>query len=129
MNGFTTILKVVICFIILMDLTKVLLSFVCWSFQVLSQIMKDEGIRSGKSQSLGMPWHPKVMFKDSQASKLGDALEGIPSFFYQLSIILLGVILLFITWYEFCLEHTVSYASLLCLLFSLSQSSSLDTPI
>ena len=40
----------------------------------------DEGIRSGKSLSLGMPEAPKVIFKDSQATKLGDAPEGIPSF-------------------------------------------------
>ena len=25
--------------------------------------------------------HPKVIFKDNQATKLGDAPEGIPSFF------------------------------------------------
>ena len=39
----------------------------------------DYGIRSGKSLSLGIPRHPKVIFKDNQASKLGDAPEGIPS--------------------------------------------------
>jgi hypothetical protein len=43
------------------------------------------------------PRHPKVIFKDSEASKLGNAPEGIPSFFYQLSVILLGAIFLFIT--------------------------------
>ena len=81
----------------------------------------DEGIRTGKSLSLGMPRHPKVIFKDSQATKLGDGPEGIPSFFYELSVILLGAIFLFVTYHEFCLERLVLYESLLVLLFSLSQ--------
>ena len=38
----------------------------------------DYGIRSGKSLSLGMPKDPKVIFKDDQEPKLGDAPEGIP---------------------------------------------------
>jgi hypothetical protein len=38
---------------------EVLLSFVCWSFQVLSMIMMDEGIRSDKSLSLGIPEAPQ----------------------------------------------------------------------
>ena len=42
----------------------------------------DYGIRSGKSLSLGMPKAPKVIFKDNQESKLGDAPEGIPSFVF-----------------------------------------------
>jgi hypothetical protein len=43
--------------------------------------MMDEGIRSKKSLSLGMLPHPKVISKDEQATKLGDASSGIPSFF------------------------------------------------
>jgi len=42
----------------------------------------DYGIRSGKSLAWGCPRHPKVIFKDSQEPKLGDALEGIPSFVF-----------------------------------------------
>ena len=38
---------------------EVLLSFVCWSFQVLGKIKMDEGTRSGKSLSLGMPEAPQ----------------------------------------------------------------------
>ena len=34
-----------------------------------------------KSSSLGIPKAPQVIFKDTQASKLGDAPEGTPSFF------------------------------------------------
>ena len=64
----------------------------------------DEVIRSDKSLSLGYLWHPKEIFKENQATKLGDAPEGIPSFFYQPSVILLGAIFLFITYHEFCLE-------------------------
>ena len=37
--------------------------------------------KRGKSSSLGCPRHPKQIFKETQASKLGDAPEGIPSFF------------------------------------------------
>ena len=73
MNGFTIIFKVVIYFIMLTDLTNVLLGIVCSSFQVLSEIMMDEGIRSGKSLSLGCPRHPKVIFKDNQEPKLGSS--------------------------------------------------------
>ena len=37
--------------------------------------------KRGKSSSLGMPKAPQVIFKETQVSKLGDAPEGIPSFF------------------------------------------------
>ena len=54
MNGFSTVFKAKIGFIILTHLTKVLLSFVWLKFQVLGEIMMDEGIRSEKSLSLGI---------------------------------------------------------------------------
>ena len=57
----------------------------------------DYGIRSGKSLILGMPKAPKVIFKDNQASKLGDALDGIPSFVFNPSVNLLEAIFLFTT--------------------------------
>ena len=66
----------------------------------MGEITMDEGIRSKKSLSLGMPrhpnllskneqttklgdapWHPKLIFKENQENNLGDAPEGIPSFF------------------------------------------------
>ena len=53
MNSFLH-LWVVVCFLILTELTSFLLSFVLWSFQVLGQYLMDYGIRSGKSLSLGM---------------------------------------------------------------------------
>ena len=41
-------------------------------------------IKTDKSLSLGMPKAPQVnISKDTQASKLGDALVGIPSFFFD----------------------------------------------
>ena len=46
-------------FIILTDLTSFLLSFVCWSFQVLGVITMNEGLRSGKSLRLGMTKAPQ----------------------------------------------------------------------
>ena len=64
MNQFTTVPKVKDLFVILTDLTRVLLSFVCWSIQVLGAITMDEGIRSGKSLILGMPKAPQVKFKE-----------------------------------------------------------------
>ena len=54
----------------------------------------DYGIRNGKSLSLGMP---KVIFKDNQVSKLGDAPDGIPSFIFNPSVNLLEAIFLFTT--------------------------------
>jgi hypothetical protein len=59
MNLFITVPKVDDWFIILTDLTKFLLSFVCWSFQVLGEITMDEEIRSGKTLILGMPKPPQ----------------------------------------------------------------------
>ena len=62
MNGFTTIPKVYDFLIILTDL----MSFVCCSFQVLSEIAMDVGIESGKSLCLGMPKAPKGKIQGHQ---------------------------------------------------------------
>ena len=86
-----------------------------------------EGIRSGKSLRLGMPEAPQGNIQGLLRNKLGDASEGIPSFFQRSSVILLGAIFLFVTYHDFCLERLVVYESLLCLLFNLSQSSLLNT--
>ena len=56
---FTTVPKVYDFPIILMDLTKFPLSFVCWSFQVLGEIMISKGIRSGKILRLGITKSPQ----------------------------------------------------------------------
>ena len=60
-------------------------SFISVEFCV-DEVFEDRGgldmrRRRGKSSSLGMPKAPQVIFKETQASKLGDAPEGIPSFF------------------------------------------------
>ena len=89
-------------------------------FLSFGEVSMDYGIRSGKSLRLGFPWQPKVIFKDNQASKLGDAPDGIPSFVFNPSIKLLEAIFLFTTRYVFCLERLVLYKSLI---FSLPQSS------
>ena len=128
MNWFDTVLIVVVCFLILTDLTKVLLSFV-WL----------------KLSSFGW-YYDGWRNKEQEEPKIGDA-HGIPSYYpqrsNQLSLgmpewhplfllttigILLGAIFLFVTYHEFCSELLVLYESLLVLLFSLSQSSLLDTP-
>ena len=77
-------LKVVVCFITLTDLTKFWLNF------CVDEVFEDRGainmrrIKRGKSSSLGMPKAPQVnISKDTQASKLGDAPVGIPSFFFN----------------------------------------------
>ena len=77
-------LKVVICFIILTDLTKFFVKF------CVDEVFEDRGtinmrrIKRGKSSILGMPKAPQVSIsKDTQASKLGDAPVGIPSFFFN----------------------------------------------
>ena len=54
LNEFITVPKWWFYFLILMELTSFLLSFVLWSFQVLGKDSMDYGIRSGKSLSLGM---------------------------------------------------------------------------
>ena len=129
MNGFATVLIVVICFLILTDLTKVLLSFVWLKFS--SFWWYYDGWRN----------------KEQEEPKLGDSL-GIPSYYLkrskQLSLgmpewdslflltaigILLGAIFLFITYHEFCLERLVWYESFILLLFIVSHESLLDTPI
>ena len=82
--GFKQYLKVVICFIILTDLTKFLLKF------FVDEVFEERGvtdvrrIKRGKSSRLGMPKAPQVnISKDTQASKLGDAPAGMPSFFFD----------------------------------------------
>ena len=113
-----------IYFIILTDLMSFLLSFVLWSFQFLGKDLIDYGIRSDKSLSLGMPKAPQVIFKGNQASKIGYAPDGIPSFVFNQSVNLLEAIFLFTAWYVFSLELLVWYESLL---FILPQSSLLYT--
>ena len=60
MNSFATVLIVVICFIILMDLTELSVEF------CVDEVIKDQGgldmrrRRRGKSSSLGMPEAPQV---------------------------------------------------------------------
>ena len=71
-------------FIVLTDLTKFLLKF------CVDEVFEERGvtdvrsIKRGKRSSLGMPKSPPSKYsKDTQAYKLGDALVGIPSFFFN----------------------------------------------
>ena len=70
-----------ICFIILTNLTELSVKF------CVDEVFKDRGgldmrrSRRGKSSILGMPKAPQVNIQGAQASNLGDAPEGIPSFF------------------------------------------------
>jgi hypothetical protein len=121
MNEFTTVPKVYVLSIILTDLTRFLLSFVCWSFQVLGDITIDEGIRSGKTLSLGMPKAPQ------------GNIQGIPK---RLSLVmprmaspLSSTIHRYVTWSNIFIHHMIwvllgaSCAIVLfCFLVSLPQS-------
>src|SRR5215216_3074650 len=64
-----------------------------------------------------MPRHPKLLSKNEQPTKLGDAPEWHPLFLLTTIGILLEAICLFITYHEFCLERLVRYESFLVLLF------------
>ena len=128
MNWFDTILIVVVFFLILTDLTKVLLSFVWLKFSSFG-LSYDGWRKDVKSLSLGMPWHPKLLSKNEQPTKLGDAPEWHPRFLPTTICILLEAIFLFVTWYVFCLERLVWYESLLVLFCVLSHQSLMDTPI
>ena len=88
----------------------------------------DEGIRSKKSLSLGMPHGtPSYYTKRNKQLSLGMP-EWHPLFLLATIGILLGAIFLFVAYHEFCLERLVLYESLLVFVFSLLQLSLLDTP-
>ena len=84
MNWFATVLRVVICFIILTELTEFSVEVLCgWSVR-WSRRSRCEKKEERQDSSLGMPEAPQVnISKDTQASKLGDAPVGIPSFFFN----------------------------------------------
>ena len=115
-------------FLILTDLTKVLLSFVWLKFSSFGLSYDGWRNKEKKSLSLGMPQHPKLLSKNEQPTKLGDAPEWHPLFLLTTIGILLEAIFLFVTYYEFCLERLVWYESLLVFLFIFSHLSLLDTP-
>ena len=75
-------LKVVVYFLILTELMRFSVEVLCCeTFKFWVNVLMDYGTRSGNSLSLGIPEAPQVNIKETQASKLGDAPEGIPSFF------------------------------------------------
>ena len=65
-------------FIIITYLTNFLLSFVLWSFQVLGKDLMDYGIRSGKSQSLGMPMETQDKSRKTKILSLGMPRKASP---------------------------------------------------
>ena len=74
MNWFSTVLRVVICFVILTDLTKFLLKFCVDEVFEEWRVTDVRRIKRGKKSSLGIPKAPQVnISNDTQASKLGDA--------------------------------------------------------
>ena len=106
---------------------KVPLSFVWLKFSSFGWDVDMRRIRSDKSLSLGMPKAPQGNIQ-GRSKQLSLGMHGRhPLFHLRSSVTLLGAIFLFTTWYVFCLERLVLYESLLILLFSLSQSSLLNT--
>ena len=127
LNQFTTVLKVCNMFLILTDLTKFCWVLCDWSFQVLGVIMMDKGIRSSKILSLGMPKAPQGnILKETQASKLGDAPKGIPSFVSNPSLCHLK--LYFYSSHDMSFAWSVAFFCLLLLLVCHNHCF-LDTPI
>ena len=72
---------------------KVFVKVLCWWSAQRSRSYQYEKNKQRQEFKLGdAQGTPSKYFKDTQASKLGDALEGIPSFVYNLLVILLGAI-------------------------------------
>ena len=63
-----------------------------------------------------MPQHPKLLSKNEQPTKLGDAPEWHPLFLLTTNSILIKAIFLFVTWYVFFLASCMIYvfACFLC---------------
>src|SRR3954464_4171001 len=83
--------------------------------------------RSVKRSSLGMPMHPQQIFKETQASKLGDAPDASPS-----SSTIIGLSLVALYFYRFmryvlCLERLALYFSRFCFAFFAVVTSSTPT--
>ena len=98
MNWFDTTLIVVVYYFYTNGSHEGFLEFcVIEVFKVLGEITMDQGIRSKKSLSLGMPRHPKLLSKNEQPTKLGDAPEWHPLLLLTTIGILLEAIFLFIT--------------------------------
>ena len=111
----------VIYLLILTELTSFLLSFVLWSFQVLGKDSMDYGIRSGKSQSLGMPKAPQGNIQTTTKSlSLGMPRKASPLsstsvgnftwsyiFIHQMICVLLGASIYFV-WICLMLFRTLS---------------------
>ena len=76
-------LKVVICFSILTDLTKFLLSFCGWSVRRTRSYWYEKNKERQEFKLGDAQGTPSKYSKDTQASKLGDAPVGIPSFFFN----------------------------------------------
>ena len=86
MNWFATVLRVVICFIILTDLTELSVEF------RVDEVIKDRGglnmrrRRRGKSSSLGMPKAPQVNIQGDSSVKAWGCPARHPIFLQQVSV-------------------------------------------
>ena len=113
-NRFHTVLIVVVWFLILTDLVKVLFEFCAIEVFKFGYLTMDEGIRISKRLIVGMPEAPQDNIKGSSKQlSLGMPPEWHPRFLLTTIGILLETTFLFVTYYEFCLEHLVCIS--LCL--------------
>ena len=76
-------LKVVICFSILTDLIMFLLSFCGWSVRRTRSYRCEKNNERQEFKLGDAQGTPSKYSRDAQASKLGDAPVGIPSFFFN----------------------------------------------
>ena len=117
--------ELVFCFLSLTELTRFLLSFVLWSFQVLGEIFDGLWNKEWQEPKLGDAHGTPKIIQGHQKVKAWGCLGRHPLFRLLPSVTLLGAIFLFTTWYVFCLEPLVLFVSLFV---SVPQSSLLYTP-
>ena len=117
-------LEVVFRFLSLTELTRFLLSFVLWSFQVLGE--RFDGLRNKewKEPKLGNYHGTPKIIQGHQKVKAWGCPGRHPLFRPLPSVIYLELYFYSPTWYVFCLERLVLFVSLLV---SLPQSSFLYT--
>ena len=108
-------LEVVFCFLSLTELTRFsTLSFVLWSFQVLGKDLMDYGTRSGKSLSLGCPWHPQDNLRTPKCQSLGMPRKASPLSSTSIGNFTWSYI--FYSPHDMCFAWSVFYDLSLCLL-------------
>ena len=104
-----------IYFLILMELIRYYVEFCVVKFSIFGWDVDLRRIRSDKTLSLGIPKAPQVNIQGgSKQLSLGMPRKASPLSSPTLSVIVLGAIFSFVTWYEFCLECHFSFLGFSC---------------